>query len=243
MEDNIWTIDKKDNHNFLSSFLIIFKSHIPEFEKDINSLQKIINNKPEVSKEFTLNILKNNHKNISDFGRINELTNEFLSFFSLFSALPYREAVRLCILNDFPFHDHNSAFCPVCGHWPGISYIIEKEGKKIMACICCGAKWSFRRLQCSFCLTSEKEVLSYLNVEGESEISAYTCDRCRRYLKTKKLKTEEEILEEDTPIIDFMNSGYIDIAAMQNKYIQESLLETRFNGPYDNNIKKFLEVS
>ncbi len=239
--DEIWNIKEKDNYNFILSFLELVKQYAPEYFDDIEKIKDIINKDIPFSKKFTLDILTNQQKKITDFTRNTGITSDFLAFFSIFTAFPYREAVANLVKNEIDLENPTSGFCPVCGHWPGISYIIEKEGKKIMACICCGTYWSFRRLVCSFCLSHDKNVLGYLNVEGENDISAYTCDKCRRYLKTKKIKQEQEDIIKEWPIMDYMNSGFIDIAAMQNKYIQESILGTRFNGPKDKLIDKYLK--
>ena len=240
IEDSIWKIDKEGNHKYIAEFIKLLGSHIPEFGKNYTIINEALKNNPDYSKDLILLILTNQSKKISDFGREMGLSNDFLTFFSLFSGLAYREAVKDFVTDTQIFHNHISGFCPICGHWPGMSYIVGQEGKKILVCLCCNAQWSFNRLRCSFCLSSEKDSLAFLNVEGEDEISAYTCENCRRYIKTKKISKDHK-LTGYIPIMDFMNSGFIDIAAMQNKYIQESLLGTRFNGPHDYNIKQFLE--
>ncbi|OFX62095.1 MAG: hypothetical protein A2046_16800 [Bacteroidetes bacterium GWA2_30_7] len=110
-----------------------------------------------------------------------------------------------------------------------------------MACICCSTTWQFRRLKCSFCLNENKEDLGYLNIENYNDISAYVCDKCRRYIKTLKIKDEESIYFNQKYIIDYLTTGDIDIAAIQNKYIQESILGTRYTDPNDKNFEKYLQ--
>lgn len=239
--DEIWDIDEEFNIKYLSSLLDIIKQFAKEYQNDIESFKNIFDEKDSFSKEFILDVLTNKQKKLIDFARNNNITNDFLTFFAIFSAYPYRKAVADLIKTEINLEEHISGFCPVCGHWPGMSYILGKEGKKIMSCICCGTHWSFRRMKCSFCLTSDKDALGYLNVEGEDEISAYICDKCRRYLKTKKIEKDTIDFSKNLPIVDYMCSGYIDIASLQNKYLQEPILGTRFNGPNDKHIELYLE--
>lgn len=241
ISDEIWNIEEKNNYQFLLLLLKLIGKHVSEYKKDIEKMNNILNKDVSFSKEFTLDILTNKQKKITDFARSKSISIDFLTFYSLFATYPYRESVAQLIQSEENLEEHISGYCPVCGHWPGMSYIIGKEGKKIMACICCGTHWSFRRLKCSFCLTSDKDALGYLNVEGEDEISAYICDNCRRYLKTKRIESEKIDFSKESPLLDYMCTGFIDIAAMQNKYLQESMLGTRFDGPKDKNIEFYLE--
>lgn len=233
-----WNFDEEQNFRYLINFFNLLKSSAGEYAEDIEKLSEIFGKDISFSKQFTLDILKNEHKTIFDFARKNKLADDFISFISLFSAFPYREAVADYIKNKINLSDHISGFCPVCGHWPGVSYI-SKEGKKVMACVCCGTQWKFRRMMCSFCFTTDYNLLGYLNVDGENEISAYTCDKCRRYLKTKKAEDKETFSTKEI-IYDYLCSGHIDIAALQNKYVQEPVLSTRFQGPLDSNINSYI---
>ncbi len=239
--DKIWNINEEDNSRFTSALLKLTGNYANEYLLNIGKVSNMLNNDISISKDFIVDILTNKQKKISDFARFNGISNDFMTFFSIFIANPYREAVASMIQQEFNLKDHFSGFCPVCGHWPGMSYIVEKEGKKIMACICCGTVWRFKRMKCSFCLTSDNELLGYLNIEGEDEISAYTCDKCRRYIKTRRIEKGHIDINKDMIFYDYMNSGNVDIAALQNKYLQESMLGTRFDGPNDSKIDLYIK--
>jgi formate dehydrogenase maturation protein FdhE len=80
-----------------------------------------------------------------------------------------------------------------------------------------------------------------LNIEGEEGISAYTCETCRRYLKTIKIPENRGPFLHEEIIMDYLCSGDMDIAAMQNKFVQESVLGTRFTGPDDPHLDFYVQ--
>lgn len=241
--DKIWNINEEDNFKFICLFTELLKSYDKEYIENVEKIHDIFAKNIPFSKQFTINVLQNEHKIIFDFASENNIKDDFISFFSIFLVYPYRKAVAKFITNKTDIKNHVSGLCPVCGHWPGISYLTEKDGKKIMACICCGSTWAFRRLKCSFCMTTDKEALGYINIEGVEDISAYVCDKCRRYLKTVKVKDEESVYAKKWPVIDYLTSGDVDIAAMQNKYLQEPILATRFQGPLDKHFDLYIQKS
>ena len=244
--DEIWNIDEEQNLRFIFNLTELLKSYGKEYIKDVENLWNTFNNDIPFSRQFTINVLQNKHKIIFDFAKDKGLSNDFITFFSIFIAYPYREAVASFVKSKsdsyrIELKNHVSGFCPVCGHDASISYLTEKEGKKIMACIHCSSYWLFRRLKCSFCLTEDKNALGYLNIEDEKEVSAYVCDKCRMYLKTIRIKDDDNVYAVKwRAIIDYLSSGDIDIAAIQNKYLKETILGTRFNGPNDPNIELYL---
>jgi len=239
--DQIWKIDKESNHEYARELLGLMQLFAEEYKEDITKMRNRFEKDDSFSEKFLIDVLTNKHRNIYDFILSERLSDDFVIFYAIFLAYPYRNRVAQIILTEFDLSSHMSGFCPVCGHWPGISYIIEKEGTKIMSCVCCGAHWSFRRLICSFCFNTDKDTLGYLNIKGEDKISAYICDKCRRYLKTIRIKEGEIDFSKELSIIDYMGSGFLDIAAMQNKYLQEPILSTRFENPNDSNIESYLK--
>lgn len=241
--DEIWNINEGKNNEFLSSFIQLTNSYAKEYEDDIKKIvrQSAYKNNFPLSKQFTIDVLTNKAKKIIDFARINGLADDFVIFFSVFISLPYRKAVANFVKSKINLKEHISGFCPVCGHWPAMSYLVGNEGRKLMSCLCCGTTWSFRRLICSFCLTTGNETLGFLEIEGQNEITAYTCDNCRRYVKCKRIEENITEVPMEEIIMDYLCSGDMDIAAMQNKYVQEPVLLTRFQGPDDQYLDLYLE--
>ena len=73
--------------------------------------------------------------------------------------------------------------CPFCGAPPGFGDVIE-DGRRRLACHCCGAGWIFSRRRCPLCGVDAAQDLVRLDPEGGDEgyfISA--CLQCRGYIK------------------------------------------------------------
>jgi formate dehydrogenase maturation protein FdhE len=228
---NMWRVDKEKNHSFLVSLLQVFLNHIPDYSRDIETVDTLFEKGVSESRDLVRTILANDREDLFGIARSNELSMEFMTFFSIFSAYGYRSSLSRAIASEYRLDEHSSGICPVCGQWPGIAYLTDKKKIRTMSCICCGTNWRFREGTCSFCLTTEKEKLGYLNVEGEERVSASVCENCRRYLKTVSIHRKDIVPVDGKPLIDYLNSSFIDIAAVENRYIQESLLGTRFDGP------------
>jgi|GEM_PF-1649719 len=239
--DEIWAIQEEKNLNFLLAFIELIKSFAVDYRKDADKLLFLFKENKPLVLEFITDILTNKQKKIVDFSRQNNISEDFIIFFSVFSAIPFRKAAAELIRKEIDFKIHVSGFCPVCGHWPVMAYLVGKEMKKTMACICCGTSWLFRRLTCPFCLNSNNNDLGYLHIEEEKTISAYTCSKCRRYIKTKIVSDVHHTIKLEEIILDYLASGDLDIAAVQNKFIHESLIGTRFQGPDDKHIDVYLQ--
>lgn len=240
ISNEVWNIHELKENSFMHSFVELVRLHSKEYSNDLEKIEKIFFNESVKYNQFIVNILNNEQKKIIDFARQKNISDDFITFFSVFIALPYRNEVSLFVQEEKSVKEHISGFCPICGHWPGMAYIVGEEGKKVMSCISCGTSWLFRRLTCSFCYSTDHDLLGYLNIDGENEISAYTCDKCRRYLKTKRIDENIEVFTIEEILLDYMSSGHVDIASMQNKYVQESVLGTRFLGPNDKHLDSYL---
>jgi FdhE protein len=74
--------------------------------------------------------------------------------------------------------------CPLCGSPPLLAEVQGKEGARRLRCGLCGLGWSYPRLQCVACRTTNHRHLGFLCLEGEGEkYRLQTCDLCHGYLK------------------------------------------------------------
>lgn len=74
-------------------------------------------------------------------------------------------------------------YCPVCGGFPHLA-ILGDEGQRKLHCADCGHAWGFARLTCPYCDHEDPQNTNVFFIDGQQESSAFTCDKCRRYLLT-----------------------------------------------------------
>ncbi len=80
-------------------------------------------------------------------------------------------------------HPWNQGYCPVCGGFPHLA-ILGDKGQRQLQCADCGHSWPFARLTCPYCQHEDPQNTSVFFIDGQQEDSAFTCDKCRRYLLT-----------------------------------------------------------
>jgi len=74
-------------------------------------------------------------------------------------------------------------YCPICGSFPHLA-IIREKGLRWLQCPTCNHQWPFPRLTCPHCDHEDAQETNYLFVEGNKEDTAFTCDKCLKYLIT-----------------------------------------------------------
>lgn len=87
----------------------------------------------------------------------------------------------------------NRGYCPVCGSYPELSILREKEGQRWLRCSFCSSQWRFYRSVCPFCDAGEPGHGEMLYVEGCRHEYVEICNHCRTYLMgidTRKLVDE-----------------------------------------------------
>jgi formate dehydrogenase maturation protein FdhE len=84
--------------------------------------------------------------------------------------------------------------CPVCGGAPDLATLEGEAGARHLMCSRCSSQWSFRRVGCPFCNTTDHTKITYYSSDDEV-YRLYVCQECQRYLKTIDLrKARGEVL-------------------------------------------------
>jgi FdhE protein len=81
----------------------------------------------------------------------------------------------------------NFGHCPLCGSAPRLADL-SGEGGRSLHCSLCETVWSYRRIQCPFCESTEQDDLAYLKAESEPALRVDVCSRCGQYVKTLDLR-------------------------------------------------------
>jgi FdhE protein len=104
--------------------------------------------------------------------------------------------------------------CPVCGGAPDFAVLDEEVGARRLVCSRCNAEWSYRRVGCPFCGTSDHDQLSYY-VGDDKAYRLYVCESCGRYLKTIDLRETTRVVQ---LAVERITTLRMDAAAQQEGY-------------------------
>ncbi len=137
-------------------------------------------------------------------------------FLAYFTFMPFFEHSRTQV--DRPHHDEVWAHghCPYCGGLPNISYLKEKEGKRVHACSVCLATYRVPRIQCPYCLEQKQEKLQYFTANNVKEAQVCVCTSCKNYIKICDAREYEKFTP--MPCIDDFKTVLLDIMASQQGY-------------------------
>ncbi|NYE56676.1 formate dehydrogenase accessory protein FdhE domain-containing protein [Carboxydothermus ferrireducens] len=102
----------------------------------------------------------------------------------------------------------NHQNCPTCGTLPGFA-AITPTGERILFCLECQTQWRYYRLGCPKCGNKFHEDFIEIHPEGQEETPYFgeVCKKCGSYLKTKKLKSNEEKIN---PNLEDVESLFLD---------------------------------
>lgn len=80
------------------------------------------------------------------------------------------------------------SLCPICGGAADFAALLPAGGARRLLCARCDAEWTAPRGVCPFCGESAAGRLSYFPAGPDGVYRLYTCETCRRYLKTIDLR-------------------------------------------------------
>lgn len=81
----------------------------------------------------------------------------------------------------------NRSWCPICGGPADMAALLPGGGGRQLLCARCDAEWQAPRGACPFCGETTPGRLAY-TASQDGVYRLYTCDTCRRYLKTIDLR-------------------------------------------------------
>lgn len=121
-----------------------------------------------------------------------------------------RSELLMAQVQDLPW---NRGYCPICGSFPELSLLREKEGQRRLQCGFCSASWRFSRISCPLCdardIPGDTELLF---VEGREEERIEACNQCRRYVPGVDLRGFS-----DVPPLEVLNISLIPLEAIARR--------------------------
>jgi len=90
-------------------------------------------------------------------------------------------------------------YCPTCGSLPAMAQLVGMDSgrMRLLLCGCCGTRWRYRRIGCTFCENENDHRLPVLTIEGQNGLRVDCCDVCGGYLKAYEGRGCEPFLLED----------------------------------------------
>lgn len=131
--------------------------------------------------------------------------------------MPYLHACarRWAASNAAPW---SQGYCPVCGAWPAFAELRGVERSRHLRCGRCGASWPMPVLACTYCATTDHEILGSLVVDDKTaKVSIDVCHGCSGYLKsctTLQATPSDEVLATDLASVEF------DLAAVERGFLR-----------------------
>ncbi|WP_223595233.1 formate dehydrogenase accessory protein FdhE [Neobacillus bataviensis] len=182
-----------------------------ELEKKLESISSLLNK--EIAIRWIEEAFACNHDYFARFAVENGLEEWVPHFLAETAIRPYLQliaekvqtAVDLAVLG---------AGCPVCGE-PVRLAALEEEGKKIIHCSRCQARWNAKRLECSHCGNEDHKTIQFIQIEGDAVSQIQVCEQCNGYIKI--IDTRQYIEKPSAAMLD-LNSIHLDFIAQENGY-------------------------
>ena len=144
-----------------------------------------------------------------------DLTPRTLATLASLTLRPFLEVYFREVRDDLADGAWSLGVCPFCGAPPGFGDVLE-DGRRRLACHCCGGGWFFSRRRCPFCGTEAAQDLVRLAPDGRDEgyfISA--CTGCRAYVK----ELDRRVRWNGGPaLVEDWGSPHLDLVAERQGY-------------------------
>ena len=222
-----------ESNKIALELLELLKKHLSDRKDELSGIADAMIQEKIIANDFLLQIIKNEGNEIRKDIRSHNLSEDIFTFFAIYFARPFREFAAGYLLEGLDKLNWIKGYCPVCGHWPGLSHISSEGGQRTLWCLCCNSKWNFKRTQCAFCLNEDHQTLQILNPENEESLRIQICKKCKRYLKEVRSIIEVKEFPFDKY---YLGTLPLDVIAEQKGYFQESMLTVRYENSEGNEL-------
>ncbi len=113
-------------------------------------------------------------------------------------------------------------YCPICGSWPSLSFLLGQGGQRRLKCSFCGHEYRFMRTACPFCENVDHESLEYFYSEDRNHERVEVCHKCKKYVVALDLRDRsDDVLLEVAPL----GLIYLDMLAQEKGFSPGALTE------------------
>ena len=117
------------------------------------------------------------------------------------------------LIQNLPWH---KGYCPICGAFPELSFLTEKEGQRWLRCSLCAYEWRFSRATCPFCHNEDPKTMEMNFVKGREYEWAELCHQCHRYIVNIDLRESPGSVTTEVAALGMV---YLDILAQGKGYL------------------------
>lgn len=204
-------IDMEQYHTFIKDLFSMLEETQPalatEFKKILPLLTK------ETLEQWFKEAIAVNNFYFEKFAKDNNIA-EWIPFFAAEHALrPFLQKISK-ELNGKLTSGESHGECAACGEPPRIA-IINKQGKKEMACPRCLYTWEVKKIKCAHCGCEEPGKIEIIKLEKEESSEIYVCHECKGY--TKVIDTRKLIKVDPIPLLD-IKTIHLDFVAQENGF-------------------------
>ena len=186
----------------------------PETENSVSALVKAIEKKQVIWDECVISFIEGDEERIMRLAQAINVEPALLKFILFNLIKPFVEKRVEGLGDSLQGLSWFEGYCPVCGAFPELSYLKEKEGQRWLRCSFCSHDWRFDRMICPFC-KEKNEHKELLYVDGDEKKWVELCSSCNRYIANVDLRENEE-LRTDIAAIGMI---HLDAIAQQKGYI------------------------
>lgn len=180
------------------------------------ALKAVLEQNIELIRHGIKQFMTNNSAVLQKIGQELSVEPELIAFFIYHSIWP---SLAHHSRGFSAHHDLNGhwqrGYCPVCGSMPMLSFLSE-SGQRHLVCSFCRHQWSIPRILCPHCLNDDAESIEYFYNEDDRAYRVYTCNLCRRYIKTIDTR---QLSRHFYPPLESLMTVHLDIQAQNEGFL------------------------
>ena len=206
------TLEWETFSNLYRNVCQISAQHRADLSVQFERLLKLIDDDPTQVRKIVKAWLKSG--NLADYYEKENESTELLTFVFTHALRPFLRAYASLLAPLIEQERWLRGRCPVCGGEPDLAFLDEESGARHLVCSRCDSQWLFPRVRCPFCNSSEpRDIAYYPSEDGRHRL--YTCQGCKRYLKTVDLRKARRRVQ--LPVERIVTVA-LDVAAREEGY-------------------------
>ncbi|MGC8658460.1 MAG: formate dehydrogenase accessory protein FdhE [Desulfomonilaceae bacterium] len=154
----------------------------PKLDKPLERLINFMDNDDTAMDTLHLILESGSSGTMQDLAAKLDISRPVLEFICSELAKPFAEKFAESLTPRMAGLVWLKGYCPICGSWPSLSLLREKEGKRNLICSVCSYEYGYMRTQCPFCENGDHTKLEIIFSEDRKFERAELCHVCNKYI-------------------------------------------------------------